>query len=732
MFQFDDAINDSYENPVGYFANNFAGYHLIVLDENQTDGLLEEYKTFKEEKTKEFSLVIKDNKTYDYLDSTVGDDLIVETNDPEVGVMILFVDENLLKVQISYKDVGFSEIVGNYAQDWCFRPINAYNHVIYALEHGKGSAITVSPDLVKLKDLSPVRKQSEMELDLASKYQSLYGSSDWVDENWLTYQMHQVSKLLGLVIFDFSMTFKSPFLTKSEGGCGGNPPWNNLDTLYSGLKLMQKGKSFGTTLGIMLEAKMINHHEMKPKESVFVKLAHIAETGYQSWFESIGMLETMKYFGYSADSINQLRSLEPLPGYLNDIGIKVPIEDISIGSAISHLRSQGVIMTELDVRLLIESLKKTQAITGNIPMREVLQEIETQKFITKKISLKFLRSITEVHPLITGTISSRYESLPKTLDEDFYQLTAEYYHIVNEYANFLSSFFYTEEINIFRTQDVLNLLGGSKNKILLQSLFENIFEIKIDYIEKVSQKTSTPSGVEFKLLREWIDSINESKSFDLVRPPGIGTDDSRMYQEARSLIFDHEEKNLHYLIIIFITNDNNFCKITERSLPRKNLDKNIILGQLRLEDYFIECAWIHDKSHDINRDGPKLLSIIDNKFYPITKAMDDSIRFLLKPYKYHVKNKFRVRFIYDVPNIDKSLAGYTLSSSGELRKFTYPIIRKDRVRRLKKLSYNVLAKSVKTFKNELDLQYYSVARNKSFVPLKKLKYNLNIKYIFDG
>ena len=91
----------------------------------------------------------------------------------------------------------------------------------------KHSGVPIIMDLLKLKQVSAVRKQSVLETDFESKYANLYKLVEWIDEDWISYDYGQLALIFATAIFDFRESQTTPYLFKQEGGCGGFPPWKN-------------------------------------------------------------------------------------------------------------------------------------------------------------------------------------------------------------------------------------------------------------------------------------------------------------------------------------------------------------------------------------------------------------------------------------------------------------------------------------------------------------------------
>jgi hypothetical protein len=126
----------------------------------------------------------------------------------------------------------------NFAEEYILIPPTAHAHADAVLTYNKGSGLPWSLDNVKLKDLNPIRKQSEMEQDLPSKFSAIATRALYVDPLWISYNQNQLALILGCMSLDFQSSYEFPFLEKTEGGCGSGPPFMNYDTLFSNTLLL--------------------------------------------------------------------------------------------------------------------------------------------------------------------------------------------------------------------------------------------------------------------------------------------------------------------------------------------------------------------------------------------------------------------------------------------------------------------------------------------------------------
>lgn len=96
--------------------------------------------------------------------------------------------------------MGLSQILTNYAEEWHLLPPTIWSTFDGSTQYFKNEALGMVLDPVRVKDLSPVRKQSGLETDLSSKFKSLAARAQWSDPAWLTYDNHQLSLILAMAI----------------------------------------------------------------------------------------------------------------------------------------------------------------------------------------------------------------------------------------------------------------------------------------------------------------------------------------------------------------------------------------------------------------------------------------------------------------------------------------------------------------------------------------------------
>jgi len=172
---------------------------------------------------------------YNYIQSVTGDDEITTTDSVVFALTLIVLGPVLTGVKLSRHDLGISTKIGNYAEEYILTPPSREASFDGVLQRHKGRGVPYVLDLIKLKSLNPIRKVSELDLDFESKFSLIHNSASWVHKDWFTKSFHNIAMVMSLAIYDFRSARIFPFLHKTEGGCGGNPPFDSLFTAYGAL-----------------------------------------------------------------------------------------------------------------------------------------------------------------------------------------------------------------------------------------------------------------------------------------------------------------------------------------------------------------------------------------------------------------------------------------------------------------------------------------------------------------
>jgi len=667
MEQWDD-FEDEYPDNPAFGADNFEAYRQANnLDESVTT----EFVTYTS-RTRDPNLVAvqgnllsKENfpKIIRAIRSMVGDDETITSNSLFYNLLCVLIGPHAAGIKISWSDVGFHKDFYNYAEGWIFLPPSARASFEYVNKHARGRGVPFVLDPVKLKNLSAVRKQSEMERDLPSKFRSISEAASWTNRHWPTYHLHQFSLILALELFDFIRSKTYPFLFKSEGGCGGIPPWGNLHTAAGMTYRYGRGRSKRGILGIMEESNMMLAGQLKPEDSIFVKNLNLAISGDSRWRDIRGHLETIKreakeegleYF----PTVNQAAE-DLVPDELIAKSATIHPQDVVTAVAISFLRAKDYIATELDVVMALEERKRLDAIWGKISLGEVADQIELRKQEYKDAFLEVLSSLSQLkHP--DPSVQRRLDLIGPPFSPSSLEVMAQYYSNRSDQENFVTSFIYNERVRIFKKDDLVKYLD--KGVSYLRDRFAS--SVQSFYRPDHRRSIQLPSDKEqFDKIEEWLYSAPLEELLSQPVPTGIGPDDARI---VRTLILKFQKDLVltgrgkkHGRLILLITSDRRLIDATASTLGHHFPDTEFRVVGLPVRDYLAWCLTDVTRSKKrpiIWLKGREIFSVIDGEKRAIDGILYDLLvgeaEFL---YKNHIL-EFVVE--YDYPNINRTLQRY--------------------------------------------------------------------------
>jgi len=605
----------------------------------------------------------KTNDRYSVVAAFTGDDEIVGSTAYILGYAMLYINENLLDLKVSWKDTGISHWMGNYAEEWILTPLTRLISFDPVNAYFKGSAVPYSLDTIKLRMLTPVRKQSEMERDLTSKMKYLTETARWTEKSWFTYDFHQLTLLLATVVFDYENATTFPFLTETEGGSGGAPPWGNIPTLWSFIHYYNRGKSKKSIIGILKESSLIMQGSLKPANAFFTKAVHIATSGDRAWKQYTTAHETVKRLGNLGtievqDLIRSVSATEIEPELVQK-GIVIQPEDYTVGVALSKLRQDGHIMTEIDVKMYEQALVKEQALTGTTPMKDVLAKIEDENKIFKSRAFKLLNDLYIKSDEIKDYVDNYINIIPHKFDDEFIEYALKYYKLRLEHIKDPTSFIYTSEVRIFKTKDVMNYYNVTSQKTFVKELVSDSFEFNRPTDWQYAKFPINEDELENEeAIKEWLS--NPSKEQNLLRQPlpiGLGTDDARIVRNISIYLEEIKDTSVEEAVVLIITNDYELVRTIRQYASRMKLPYFISIIQLKLLDYVNLCWQIQQRISEPS-DIEIYNYIVDSNSY-IPK---NSLNNLLKECSVRAKIKF-LSIQYDTANIERGLFRYKASGS---------------------------------------------------------------------
>nr|WKR37707.1 putative RNA-dependent RNA polymerase [Leptosphaeria biglobosa narnavirus 14] len=588
-----DTLEHSYDTMLVDFNSSFEEFY---NQSNFLDGILtEKYSEILDElgmRTSLDDLIELDrNRELHTITSVVGDDEYTTTDSIALGPAIIGFGPVINGIKLSLKDAGISKYVGNYAEGWVINPPSAEATFEACNRRHARSGVPFTLDMVKLKYLSPVRKQSPgWELDLESKLEHLAEIASWTDRSWFTYDYHQMSLLLANAVFDFEDARTFPYLFKTEGGCGGAPPYGNLDTVYSALFHYTRGRSRRGILGVMEEAVGVNTGAIKPRDTFFLRNSHLANMGDTSWLKFESAYRTLLSQGgigrSEAEDLLREQEASVLPDYIKNLGVEIEPHAYTVGASISALRKEGLVMSEIDVKAALDAKEREMAILKDEPIGLLNKRLEEKATAFRSGHLKVLSQLSSVDPKIRDDLRLRGMLMPEDPGQMFRELCTSYYSMrTEEYARY-SSLFYTDTIRVFKTSEIRELLESSNYAVRADFAATDSFPKK--WVESFLEENSE-ERTKRERIHEWIDSAPLAELLYKPLPPGIGTDDDRIARSVIDIVEKiKDEPNCDMVITILFSGDRQLARITTNQV-RGNTTKAYRLLQFDRSAYTRIC-----------------------------------------------------------------------------------------------------------------------------------------------
>jgi len=572
---------------------------------------------------------------YHYIQSVVGDDEITTTDVMLFSFLLIIVGPVVTGVKLSEHDIGISSAMGNYAEEWILTPPTKEASFGGVLNRHKGNGIPYVLDLVKLKALNPVRKQSNIEMDFESKFSLVHETASWVNINWFTSTFHDLSMVLAMTVFEFRAARTFPFLYKTEGGCGGRPPYNNLFTVYAALHHFNGGRAISSILQIMHESTLVHTGKMAPKKGIFLQAMHAAQTmGYENINQISTMLKELKLDTPEGRRIleDALAQRDPLPDELDRHKAVLVPTDYTLGAAVAHLVDKGLVMTEMDVRMLMAQTKKIEALKGTIPMGKVIEMEKLEKLAVRKTSWKMMLD------------------LGKDLNVSRYKGPGP-----NNWFEIMQSYFTMRmDRSLIRGLSYADMITVYPSYIVRDYFVKTSLSIREDFVASMpvsrGYKASFKSQEEQKLLEEsqaWIRSDELSSLLKMAIPVGIGPDDSRILRKICMMIT--KERQTQRLTFVIVSSDRDMAKDLHEKVcllyPLKPMDFVTINFEYYVK-YFVLLS-----NRDYPRRYTKYSLPVGKGNVPLTNEIMRQIRRSSKTMTNHSIIK-----LWDFPNINKKFS----------------------------------------------------------------------------
>jgi hypothetical protein len=579
------------------------------------------------------------------------------------SVLMIIAGIAISNIKVSWKDTGISHTLANFAEGWILSPPSSEASFEACSRRHRGNGVPWVLDVPKLKYISPVRKQSSFELDLESKYIHLAKVARWTHRKWFTYDFHQLCLLLANCVFDFVGGRTFPFLYPEEGGCGGMPPYGNLETAAAHLYRFNRGRSANAILGVMDETVRIHHHEIAPSDGLFVKASHLAQMGDKKWqnftFAYKSVLKTGSYSRAELRDILRGEVQSTLPSEILDHGTEILSTDPIIGSAISQLRAEGLILTELDVKLILENRRRQEAIGGAIPLRDVIADIEEQ---TRQFKANHWKVLSELSKGIKA--DSLYTIAPLNWSEDLsnrgaplWNILGGYYSLRSSQTERFTSFQYSDSIRVFKRSDIERYIR--KTPSLLRADIAQMIDLP-GIIRNFD--TGIPQDRDRKKeVFDWLEGDTLANLLLRPLPPGVGPDDGRIYRSFAARVNDPNIRPINTIIGILVSSDRALCRRLGTYFRNEFKDRVVIFLSIGSRTYASLCVKMLHEEYARRENGnsrrnkygkPPDLSIFNyliGEDTPIPLDFEEQIMALAKG------RESRVLVEFDYPNVERFL-----------------------------------------------------------------------------
>jgi hypothetical protein len=476
-------------------------------------------------------------------------------------------------------------------------------------------------------------------MDLESKYSLLFKAADWVDTDWFTYDYAQLSLVLATCIFDFSRARIFPYLYKTEGGCGGKPPWNNVQTALCGLKFFNKGKSTKSVLALMDECYNISNFKIKPSEALYINASHYAQAGNEKLSQISNAKRYLKSFDteHRMEILESCRGADSLPPELLEKSVIVEVKDKLLGSAIAEMRKNGLVMTELDVQLKQLGRLKFSDLLKDENMGSVRKRREKEKEEIKRNGFAQIAKFSQV------------DSLLKNIEEQAISIMAKYYRLKTDISD-MSSLTYAGILRVFKTADVeeyfrQHSFGLSDEIITGISMLQN---------QNLNLKTNRArSDLSYQI--EWMTSGTLSELFEGEVPPSLGSDDARLGRKLLRFL-RQTELGEYPVVIVIITGDKDLIMSLNKLIKRRDVS---VVG----------CSVI-----DYIRDCQKLASASKVKVFNFLRGQETGMpgieRLIRSSASWFQIPRIGYKILFDYPNVNRDLLGYKAQKGNQIGKIS--------------------------------------------------------------
>jgi len=589
-------------------------------------------------------LPLPSEKSLYYCTAVKGDDECTLESTGHLGIAMIAIAESINEIQISWPDTGINDSMGNYAEEWILKPLSINTTYTNTEKYSKTEAVPWVLDTVKLKMLSPVRKQSQLEDDLESKIKYLATTARWCNPDWFTFDFHQMSIIFAFELFDFDSNIKFPFLTKEDGGLDCPVPWGNTLTVELYSNHFNRGRSRDAIKLIMHESNLVKLGKIKPNQTVCLKGIIAYRSGSDFWEKYVSVQKDLR-----AGNITELEIIDRLkdslevniPNDLRNGALVVDVNDITISVIIARLRSSGEILTELDLATFINEAERYNNLFNPIKSFRTLfaeQEAKFEKF--KARPLELLNEIALKANIRFGSKIIKPDQL------HFEDIITSYITVQKRFQAFRTSFNNTGKVRIYRREDIRKYFDSDNYSEFAKSLFNYTFKDLPRSFEKL--EVSPEELFKWAEIKKWLYS---DSPFTSAIPIGVCTEDARLMNELSKL-----DKNVETFIIL-ISNDKQLSISLSELVKRHNSNQSnqkFDYACISVPEYLMVCYKARFKAHyrgpneffnyHTNRvvDLPiQIISEIEKEINRARSSWRSKVKIKMKP----------IRFIYDSANI---------------------------------------------------------------------------------
>jgi len=519
------------------------GFDENELEYDQFDQELEmkiiEEQLTESEKHINFTGPVKyeEEDTYGCIQAVTGDDYVELSNHSE-SMRVKIAAILSMGIKVSWKDTGRSKFVANYAEEWFLMPQCVMTNWDDVNQNIKNIGTYVTLDVPKLKELSAFTIGKDSNETYADRLERLAVRASWLQKGTIQYDWNNLAYMLGCLVLDWTGDEVFPFLYGEDIGCGGPPPWGNLDTCWFSMHHFRRGKVKDSIRGIMQEAVQVFKGTMPHEGMVYMAAARAAMVDTRTAQRVLAPILALRQSGFDrigmTDIVSTLRG-DPLPDQFDQIAIEIDSRDSITGAILASARRRGLIMTELDLRLMLLSIERDKLLYGNRPIKEVLEEYEDQEKNLKKKGFKLLREL--IRNIDQFDDEAKNHLQPYT-DKG---IVKEYYTTRKGYFAIDSSLSYGGMMRIFRKEDVKRQMNvfNARGAMIISKYYGQLSE---SYFP-----TYPDEKVNYQELKSWIANIKKGQPF-LDIPEGFTTGDVIVLSDLERIARTIEKGSLFLII----------------------------------------------------------------------------------------------------------------------------------------------------------------------------------------